>query len=198
MKKLFLIFAILSVSACKATWLCEKCRNSRDYLIDLFSRLKTENMDSAVFLCGLFMNQKACRFFLTRVGNPVVDNTFASFKNTDALCRNVFCFDDEHTEIKLEDFKQFIIKRYPRTQKAPKSVSGQDFKMLVLNDIHLQRLYKEGSVVDCGEVEGCCEERWGMAEKGKGAGYWGTRLSSCDIPTRTFLKTLEHIKSRCK
>ena len=68
--------------------------------------------------------------------------------------------------------------------------------MLVINDIHLQQKYKEGTVIECGQVAGCCEERWGKPEPGKGAGYWGARNGVCDIPTRLFQKTLKYTKGK--
>jgi hypothetical protein len=129
-----------------------------------------------------------------RVGDPDIKNRFTYLRSSDAVCRDVFCFDQKATQIHLSDFETFLQKNYPKVDIISKEKSKGDFKMFVLNDIHLQSKYKEGTVSDCGQVAGCCEERWGKPSSGNGAGYWGTKKGNCDIPTRMFVKTLEHVK----
>jgi hypothetical protein len=141
------------------------------------------------------MLPKICHYYVTAVGNVAIDNSVEWMKKTDAVCGDLFCYDNETTQIKVEHFKQYISTHFKRNKDTiPKTTDTKDFTMLVLNDIHLQMKYKEGTEVQCGQVAGCCEERWGPAKDGKGAGYWGNKDGTCDIPTRTFLKTLEFIK----
>ena len=141
------------------------------------------------------LEQSSCLYFIQKIGDVAINNTYESLKSSDILCRDWFCYDNQTTEIKLKDFKDFIKRNYPVKLSNTRN-NNEDFTLLVVNDIHLQQTYKEGTEINCGQPAGCCEERWGEAKDGKGAGYWGTRNSICDIPTRTFVKTLESIKGR--
>jgi hypothetical protein len=196
MFKIFLILAILNITSINSSWPCEKCRETRDYTLDILEKFVTTNIGIGVSICELILIPKACRYFVMKVGDPAIKNKFAYLRQSDSFCRDVFCYDNKTTEIKVKDFKQFLQKHYPKIDPPKRKNDDKDFKMLVLNDIHLQRKYKEGTVSDCGQVVGCCEERWGKATDGNGAGYWGTKKGSCDIPTRLFTQTIDYVKGK--
>ena len=194
MKLIVFFFFVIYSSA--NDFLCEKCRETRDYLVDLSLRYKNQSLNDIESICGFFLDLKICRYYVMMIGDPAFNNSLEYLKISDALCRENFCFDGKTIQVKVSDFENYLNAKFPKIASNPTASDEQPFKVLVLNDLHLQKNYKEGTLVECGLPAGCCQSKWGKPSKGTGAGYWGTRQSNCDIPERTFLSTLEHIKSK--
>lgn len=195
--ELLLIVIFLSTTLCTESIVCTECRIFRDKILDLIMKFKDTNIQYVVDTCGLFMTLNECNFFINGIGNSAINNSYNFLKDSDYICSSLFCYDDTITKLKLEDFQKYLDKHFPKTEIIKKRKSDKDIKMIVVNDIHLQKDYKEQTVIDCGQIAGCCEARWGKPKKGEpSAGYWGTKNMTCDIPTRTFTKTLEFIKGR--
>jgi predicted phosphodiesterase len=118
--------------------------------------------------------------------------------------------DRNYEEFTLEKFKNDLKRLYPKSNLINEQRQDQknvlssffeykkdksDLKILVLNDIHIQYNYKEGGKVNCGDTGGCCSDKSDPnLEEDDKAGYWGTRMSNCDTPKRTFEETLKFIK----
>jgi hypothetical protein len=146
-------------------------------------------------ICGFFMEAKICKYYIMMIGDPAVSNSLNYIKISDSICGGIFCYNDKTIQLETSDFEKYLEVKYPETKNKNLPEIGKDFEILVLNDAHLQKEYKEGTLVDCGKPAGCCQDKWGKVSE-NGAGYWGTKNSNCDIPDRTFLKTLEFIKSK--
>lgn len=195
MKVILIFLCFLGLCQSQVSLPCKKCRESRDYILDLFTKVKDNNINTVIYLCGFAMAEHICRYFIESIGELAIGNTIQWIRQTDAICGDLVCYNSSSTEVKVEDYRAFLSKHYPKGDTSPQfAADSEDFSMIVVNDIHLQMGYKEGTVVHCGQVAGCCEERWGEDKSGNGAGYWGSKDGTCDIPQRTFLKTLEFIK----
>ena len=89
----------------------------------------------------------------------------------------------------VEDFdawRTLILNDKP-VPKEPVPSGKATYKILQLNDIHSDDLYKEGTSIDCSSSTYCCQNSF-PHPKGPldSAGYWGSPYSLCDIPHRTY------------
>ena len=197
MKLTLLTLSIFFLQVSSESPLCSKCRNTRDRLIDKLKNLKDSSLNGAISLCSFALQKSICNYYVMLLGNPLLDNSEKYLKETDYLCSTYFCEEADTVQLKLYDFKNYLQTKLPRKSKERTSWADEStFKIAVINDVHLQRDYKEGTLVDCGKPAGCCSEKVGAGKKGKGAGFWGTRESTCDIPNRTFEQTLKFIREK--
>jgi hypothetical protein len=142
------------------------------------------------------MEEKICKYYIMMIGDPAMSNSLDYLKISDSICGHLFCYNDQTIQLEVSEFEEYLTHNFPEIPQNTSNGTKEDFNILVLNDLHLQKHYKEGTLVNCGKPAGCCQEKYGKVSDGSGAGYWGTKHGNCDIPHRTFLKTLDFIKSK--
>ena len=197
--KILILMMFMFVSIHSETILCDKCRETRNYILDLLIQFKEYSFPTIIDICGFFILPEACNFYIKGLGNPMVFNSLQFLKDSDSICSTLFCLDDDLVKLKIEDLQNYLDKTFPKKQIFSDRTSEEDIEIIVVNDLHLQKDYKENTLVECGQVAGCCTPEWGNPGKNQTpAGYWGTRVSNCDIPIRTFDRTLSYIKGKYK
>ena len=172
MKLTLILITILCTYTSAQSSLCIQCRNSRDYLIDWTDRLKSKTLVEAISICSLVLDPKICYHYVMMIGNPALSNSLKYAKQSDYFCADLFCFDNDSIQLKESDFENYLKYKFPKKSEFKmRNNDDGDFNILVLNDSHLQKDYKEGTITDCGKPAGCCTENSGQAKKGEGAGF---------------------------
>jgi len=108
------------------------------------------------------------------------------------------------SKLEWEDFdtwKSDVLKDAP-ARVEPKVSDKTSYKVVQINDMHIDLLYKEGSQINCKHLGNCCQEGKGTPTSDSDkAGYWGALSGedgNCDIPTRTVQKSMEYIRDVIK
>ena len=80
-----------------------------------------------------------------------------------------------------------------RHEKVP--TLRKTYKILQVNDIHIDLNYLPGAISNCKDGVVCCRaNKTAKEEPVAYAGYWGATHGSCDIPKHTFEQFLEQVK----
>jgi hypothetical protein len=196
MKLTIFILLTLLTGMKSESYICSKCRNTRDKILSEIKKYEQSTIKKAVHLCSFALEKKICNYYVKMLGEPAIDYSLEYIQKSDALCGDMFCYDSLTLKLKTSDFAKYLEANFPQKQNITSWENEDTFHVAVINDVHLQSDYQEGSVINCGQPAGCCTEKWGKDTESPGAGFWGTRESSCDIPKRTFTKTLQYMKGK--
>lgn len=177
--------------------LCKLCESVQSKLSTLAKNKGAGITDFAVRLCQIGLSKDVCNYFGNSFSNDLFMNKPEYILETNYMCTHMFNFCDKTTEsYNFDKFKDDFYSKYPIPESRKKG-EGKPFKMLVLNDIHIQNDYAYKANADCGEVGGCCSNYYKPPRnKESEAGYWGTLDKNCDIPSYFFDNTIAYIKEK--
>ena len=183
--------------------LCKFCESIQE---NFFSSLKTNKVQIRKLLktaCSLGLTDYTCEYFLVGFADNFFDLKPEFVSINDYFCSHMLSVCDKKTkQYDFEAFRKELKRKYPRTDKK-KSIDtgakGKPFRILALNDIHVQPDYAFNSNASCGDPAGCCSDFFVKPKSDKDrARYWGTPNKNCDIPAYTFEKSIEFIKKNIK
>ena len=154
-------------------------------------------------ICGHIIPKYICQFGFEVGAENSFKGVLERWEKFDQFCRFKFCPDEDLHKVTVGEFENYLERHFGKKPDSGERTDGSDskdedkVKLLVVNDIHIQKDYQIGSRVDCGTPSNCCNVSSGLAKKGeKAAGYWGTRNGECDIPNRTFEASMKYIGGR--
>ena len=105
------------------------------------------------------------------------------------------------TTKKFEDFEEYLRETMEGQPipVEPKPTGKSSYKILQLNDVHIDFDYREGYSIMCSSIVNCCEERSGSPKNDADrSGRWGAIDGTCDLPTRTFEAAINYIRDVIK
>jgi hypothetical protein len=105
------------------------------------------------------------------------------------------------TDLEWENYDQWLAKTLTGkpARVEPKPTGKATYRVLQLNDMHVDFQYMTGASIDCGSISQCCNDLAGPAKnQSDAAGYWGSPDSKCDIPQRTWEAAIDFIKETVK
>lgn len=143
----------------------------------------------AVKICELFESREVCKSLIDQYATVVIHGLSSRFLDPNFLCYHP-CYSYEGPSLVAENFNKWqeeVLQDAPAVSSWPVP-SSNSFKFLHLSDVHIDLLYKEGSIVDCPDLT-CC--RYGDPAEG-GAGHWGS-FGKCDTPPRTVELFMEQV-----
>lgn len=193
---LFFLLNTLSSSREPSGLLCKYCTQISNALLTKTYGNLPDIESTLSKLCSLFVGADVCKYFLTRLGHFHIQSRIGYFMDNNYFCSHYLSVCDQTTvAYDFAAFKKTLYEKYPKPPRPAQIKVFKDFDVLSLNDIHIQTDYLYKADKNCDEVGNCCADSTKPAHhKEDMAGYWGAPKSSCDIPKRTFEKTLEYIK----
>lgn len=128
---------------------------------------------------------------------PIIQRAFLKLFVTH---KNFLCgFILQECESDIQRFEvQPIIDQIYQGMPAPKEVKPtlkSTYKILQVNDIHIDLEYLPGGEANCKNGVVCCRANKVPNGESVKAGYWGTANGTCDLPQHTFWGFLDFAKS---
>ena len=233
---LILISNVISINDQPKGIICKFCENMQRNLFDFYKKNKSKIISALDFLCKFKIYPDVCDYFLLRE-DPLIDNEINFLERTNYICSlTLNLCDKKYIKYDFQEFRKNLYKNYPEIPKIKKNseknnkiksnFKNEEFKILTLNDVHLQKDYLYKSKVNC-KGPSCCFEKSEKTkekerktkkedkknpeekiikdknekinkkfEEEREAGYWGSPMSKCDIPKHFWEKTLSYIKNQ--
>ena len=196
--KICYLLLLMHVMAGKHTpkgLLCRICESFQAQVSVMITAKRHVAVHIGTAICKVGLASDFCKYFVGTFVDDIFINKADYVMQTNYICSEMFNFCDKNSmPYDFTKFKDDFNAKYPPRGVKKKS-RGIGFKMLVLNDIHIQNDYAYKANTDCGEIGGCCSNSHAPPKKKENeAGYWGTIDKNCDIPPRTFDSTVKYIK----
>lgn len=121
------------------------------------------------------------------MGPVVIESVLSHYMDPDWVCPLLGKCPEVYETLDDEEAVQKIIEGKPDRGEWPEIGGKKKIRMVHISDLHIDKMYKEGTKTDCGDPI-CCRDGEGDA------GYWGS-LTACDLPQRTLQELLNFIKS---
>lgn len=179
---------------------CELCRSLQSAIVNFTDSNWNVVIDLATQICQVAGSGDLCSYMVRNFAQGIQKHKFKFLLKTNYYCNKLLegCGSDFRA-FNFTQFKADINRDFPRVKPVAEgafpSAAKDAFKVLVLNDIHIQNDYKHRSAKRCKDPAGCCSAVHGMpAEKEKQAGYWGTPKAYCDMPEYFYNATLKHLR----
>lgn len=105
------------------------------------------------------------------------------------------------SELEWENYDQWVarILAGKPARAEPKPSGKATYRVLQLNDMHLDFKYTPGASIACQSTSLCCNDLAGPAKNAAdAAGYWGSPASTCDLPQHTWTAAMDFIKETVK
>ena len=205
--KITLIITLLAALSLQSagvdhTPFCTLCMNAQQNVLDFSQQHWNLLLGLLSSVCQIKSTKQLCDYFVLNFGTTIFQNKKKFFETTNYLCSHVLkVCEATHEHYDVERFRDKIASRFPKSanifrhSNSKFSNSGQNFRVLVLSDIHIQSDYMYKAPKDCGLPGGCCSREDGLIEDPSlQAKYWGTTDAFCDIPEYTFYETVKYIK----
>ena len=149
-----------------------------------------------------FWDWSICTGVLNQASVPFAKVVLDKLADKDYICGLAYKYCPSNYE--YEDFdlwKKNLMSTKPKfVEKKPTSKSS--YRVLQINDIHLDFDYAVDSIVDCGKYNCCVKAKTSLLGEEKDgktkAGFWGSPGYECDLPPRTFDKVVAFIKETVK
>jgi sphingomyelin phosphodiesterase len=165
---------------------CKLAATALKGTVDSDSFLQTSS-EAVVKICEFVVTQDVCQGLINQYASLVISGLSGRYLEPEYVCFQLnYCTDPAFVVEDFMKWEQEVISDAPSIQDWPEP-SSNSFKFLHLSDVHIDLLYKEGSIVDCPELT-CC--RYG--ESAEGAGHWGS-FGKCDTPPQTVELFMEQV-----
>jgi hypothetical protein len=181
--------------------LCDICMEVQSSLFNFGQNHLEAFLSISSKICQIKSTKSICEYFVKNFGSSLFMNKKQFIESTNYLCSNILklCA-SEFQNFDVQTFKKELYELFPKNSKtnnifSRRSIAKNSFKVLVINDIHLQSDYQYKAKVNCGLPGGCCSSVQGQSDNPQNqAKYWGTPNAPCDAPDYLFYKTVDFIQ----
>jgi len=149
--------------------------------------------DVTELLCMLKFNHEFCDMAENNIVKPMLKNFVERVLYAEATCARLsFCKYPILVKDSDLEYMSRVLKNKPPVERPRVSKNPKKMTFIVFADVHLDYMYKEGSIADC-PYPVCCREHNGLGyeksdlpEGSERAGKWGS-VAKCDLPPVFFV-----------
>ena len=180
---------------------CDQCQKVEKEATQLISTVLLNWKPLMGTVCKILsqksqLTEAGCNVLMSKYV-PIVEKTFTRLfiLNTGLVCSFALekCAD---STIKRLDISPILDQIYegmpPKKEKTPTLKST--YKILQINDIHIDLQYSPGGIINCKDGLVCCRANKTAIGEPQLAGHWGSPRGSCDLPKSTFERFIEIAK----